>query len=271
MGNYGPQPPQTNGPTTWWANTTVFNLQVGVFLCPSDQRLVKQPITNYMGNMGGPFLLGGYGGPFVPLNPWSTFGGAGVYTPVQYPMSQNNGTVGFQGVTDGTSNTALWSEGVSGSNLPIQAGTGKLQEFRTFFQAPGTQANFNNLPVGIPAAVTQFIGQCTSAAIGSVGNTTSPRGINWQVSHPYYANYGMYNHVSAPNSRQCSNIAIAAGGGTPGLDIYGTSPPTSFHTGGVNVSMCDGSVRFIKEQINLYTWWAVGTRAGNEPMNANSF
>jgi hypothetical protein len=29
-------------------------------------------------------------------------------------------------------------------------------------------------------------------------------------------------------------------------------------------------VRFVKETINLYTWWAVGTRAGNEPLNANS-
>src|SRR4051795_6317234 len=40
MGVYGPNPPATNGPTTWWANTTVFNMQVSVFLCPSDQKLV---------------------------------------------------------------------------------------------------------------------------------------------------------------------------------------------------------------------------------------
>jgi hypothetical protein len=30
-------------------------------------------------------------------------------------------------------------------------------------------------------------------------------------------------------------------------------------------------VRFIRENINLYTWWSLGTRAGNEPINANSF
>ncbi len=271
-GNFGPPFGQTNGPTQWWANTTVFNIQVNVYLCPSDQRQIKVPITNYMANMGGPFLLYGYGGPFTPLNPYSIFTGNGQYQPQPYSMSQNNGTIGFQGITDGLSNTALWSEGVSGSNLPIQAGTGRVNELRTFFQA-GTASNFNSLPIGQPNGVTSFLAQCNSIQTGSVGNTTTPRGINWQVSHPYYANYSMYNHVGAPNSRQCSNVAQSVGGAAsfyPGLDVYGTSPPTSFHQGGVNVAMCDGSVKFIKESINLFTWWAIGTRAANEPINGNS-
>jgi prepilin-type N-terminal cleavage/methylation domain-containing protein/prepilin-type processing-associated H-X9-DG protein len=282
MGVFGAIPPSTNGPITWWANTTVFNMQVGVFLCPSDTKLLKVPVTNYMANLGGPFLLSGYGGPFVPLNPMSTYTGQTVsatnpipYTPVQYPMSQNSGAIGFQAVTDGTSNTALWSEAVTGTNIPVLAGTGKLAEIRTYFRAPGTQSNFNNLPVGVPAAVTQFLAQCNSVPTGSLGVTTSQRGTNWQATFPYYADWGMYNHVSTPNSRQCSNVVIAtqAGGGIlgPGLDVYGTSPPTSFHQQGVNVAMCDGSVKFIRENINLYTWWALGTRAGNEPINANSF
>ena len=37
MGVYGSYPPSTVGPITWWANTTVFNMQVAVFLCPSGQ------------------------------------------------------------------------------------------------------------------------------------------------------------------------------------------------------------------------------------------
>jgi prepilin-type N-terminal cleavage/methylation domain-containing protein/prepilin-type processing-associated H-X9-DG protein len=275
VGNYGPQPPNTAGPTFWWANTTVFNMQVAVYLCPSDQRLVKVPITNYMGNVGGPFLLYGYNGPFVPLNPYSPTT-VPVYIPLPpnqtYAMSQNSGTIGFQGVTDGTSNTALWSEGVSGSNLPIQAGSGKLNEHRTFFVTPGTQQNPTNMPIGSQIAVTQFLAQCNSIPSGTTGNITTPRGINWQVSHPYFANYGMYNHVSAPNSRSCSNVPFfTPQSGLIGLDVYGSSPATSFHPGGVNVTMADGSVKFIKDTINLYTWWALGTRSGNEPLNANSF
>jgi prepilin-type N-terminal cleavage/methylation domain-containing protein/prepilin-type processing-associated H-X9-DG protein len=38
----------------------------------------------------------------------------------------------------------------------------------------------------------------------------------------------------------------------------------SRHTGGVNVSMCDGSVRFIRQDIDLLTWKALGTMNGEE-------
>ena len=33
----------------------------------------------------------------------------------------------------------------------------------------------------------------------------------------------------------------------------------SWHPGGVNVTMADGSVRFIKNSINIQTWMALGT------------
>jgi len=38
----------------------------------------------------------------------------------------------------------------------------------------------------------------------------------------------------------------------------------SSHTGGVNMLLCDGSVRFISYQINLVTWQALGTATGGE-------
>jgi prepilin-type processing-associated H-X9-DG protein len=38
----------------------------------------------------------------------------------------------------------------------------------------------------------------------------------------------------------------------------------SEHPGGVNVAMCDGSVRFVSENVNLEIWRALGTRAGGE-------
>jgi prepilin-type processing-associated H-X9-DG protein len=39
----------------------------------------------------------------------------------------------------------------------------------------------------------------------------------------------------------------------------------SYHTGGVNALMCDGSVRFISENIDLTSvWQAIGTRQGGE-------
>ncbi|WP_152052828.1 DUF1559 domain-containing protein [Tautonia marina] len=45
----------------------------------------------------------------------------------------------------------------------------------------------------------------------------------------------------------------------------------SNHSGGVNVLMADGSVRFVKETINLSTWRALATRAGGEVLSADQF
>jgi prepilin-type N-terminal cleavage/methylation domain-containing protein/prepilin-type processing-associated H-X9-DG protein len=44
--------------------------------------------------------------------------------------------------------------------------------------------------------------------------------------------------------------------------------PASFHSGGVNVLLGDGSVRFIKNTINLTTWRALLTLAGGETIDA---
>jgi prepilin-type processing-associated H-X9-DG protein len=38
----------------------------------------------------------------------------------------------------------------------------------------------------------------------------------------------------------------------------------SRHTGGVNVALADGSVRFVADGIDLTTWRAMGTRANGE-------
>jgi prepilin-type N-terminal cleavage/methylation domain-containing protein/prepilin-type processing-associated H-X9-DG protein len=273
MGLYGAYPPSTAGPITWWANTTVFNMQLAVLLCPSDTpRLLKQPVTNYMANIGGPFILNGYSGPFVPLNGVMVYNGAGIYIPNYfYPNAQTAGTVGLSSVTDGTSNTALWSEAVSGTNLPVVTGAGKVSEMRVFFNS-----NFMpnpNLWVRTQTQVYQFLASCNAIPSGTLaaspGNTgIGSRGTSWQISYPYYANFGMYNHVGGPNSRQCSSQTNPNG---VGLDVFGTSNATSLHTGGVNLCMCDGSVRFVKEQVNLLTWWAIGTRNGNESLNANQF
>jgi prepilin-type processing-associated H-X9-DG protein len=40
---------------------------------------------------------------------------------------------------------------------------------------------------------------------------------------------------------------------------------SSYHSGGANVGMADGSVRFVNDSIDFAVWQAVGTSAGGEP------
>lgn len=69
-----------------------------------------------------------------------------------------------------------------------------------------------------------------------------------------------YNHVSPPNTLFCAGVPFPGGMQNMAMD----SPPSSAHTGGVNVLFCDGSVHFVVNAISLPTWWALGTRNGGD-------
>ena len=46
---------------------------------------------------------------------------------------------------------------------------------------------------------------------------------------------------------------------------------SSFHPGGCNFAFADGSVRFIKDSVNMLTYQALGTRAGGEVISSDSY
>ena len=46
---------------------------------------------------------------------------------------------------------------------------------------------------------------------------------------------------------------------------------SSLHPGGVNMTMGDGSVRFIKDTINAYTWWSLQTIRDGEVISADQY
>jgi prepilin-type processing-associated H-X9-DG protein len=48
------------------------------------------------------------------------------------------------------------------------------------------------------------------------------------------------------------------------IPTYAAVTSRSYHTGGVNVLLMDGSVRFVRDTIPQATWRALATRAGGE-------
>jgi prepilin-type N-terminal cleavage/methylation domain-containing protein/prepilin-type processing-associated H-X9-DG protein len=261
LGVWGSYPPSTSGPTLWWGNTTVFNTTTSGFLCPSDPRQLPQSsqmtVINYGGNFGGPFAMGGFTGTITATaNPgWVT----GANDPDN--LAPTARTIGVQDVLDGTSNTSLWSEMLSPpATTPVLAGTGKNSENRVFFLANASDAT----PTA--AGVLQFLAACRALPPGTASQG-STMGYQWWSTFPTYVNSN-YNHVGTPNTRQCqSNAKLDSWG----MDVYGTASPNSLHPGGVNMGFADGSVKFIKDSVNVQTWWALGTRANGEVVSSDAY
>jgi prepilin-type processing-associated H-X9-DG protein len=70
----------------------------------------------------------------------------------------------------------------------------------------------------------------------------------------------LYNHVSTPNTNTCAGLGFT--GGMKNMAMQ--QPATSAHTGGVNLVLGDGSVRFVANSIDLGTWRALGSRHNGE-------
>jgi prepilin-type N-terminal cleavage/methylation domain-containing protein/prepilin-type processing-associated H-X9-DG protein len=255
------------GATRWWANTTVFILvQIKTYTCPSDPPEVQGEIgfsshhsdnfsttavTNYHINLGGPYILGGYDGPGGPTN----------YNPGLPNNPVGLGPRTWASITDGTSNTAMVSEAVTGSSTPYPVGSFKSK--RMLYQ---TMASLST--PAIPATVLQFVNICNGLPGGTLPSD-GERGLLWQVAYPYYPNWQTYNHVGPPNSLTCGKVYV----GDITADIYGSGPANSWHAGssGVNVAFCDGSVKWVKNTVNLQTWWALGTMNQGEVVSADQY
>ncbi|MBX6312395.1 MAG: DUF1559 domain-containing protein [Isosphaeraceae bacterium] len=233
------------------ANSTVFGMEIAVFLCPSDMdRLINNHLShnNYCGNWGS-----------IPqrysTNPSGPFGGG---------PNEPSSPVTFQGITDGLSNTACYSERVKG------IGDGSKLDI--------AQAND---PLS-PSSNQYLLNQTADVTISPVGYYNACRGLNTQAAtigtfgaiggfwYEMLNGNVCYNHVMPPNSTTCAYKYNNAGN----IDAHhpqGALTATSRHPGGVNILFCDGSVRFIKNSVAASTWWALGTRAGGEVISADSY
>jgi prepilin-type N-terminal cleavage/methylation domain-containing protein/prepilin-type processing-associated H-X9-DG protein len=250
------------------ANTTAEYTVISGFLCPSDQDRLTSPDghNNYVANSGSapncdyggnawaPSWNGPSSGPFI-------YSSNGVDTG---PPGFGGSSVNIAGITDGTSNTAAFSERVKAigsdlgpttspfdtsiptSSLAIPAGVPIAQE-----TTPQAYYNICKVTPPMPTATGQNAGPMSTG-----GPDDNIAGSTWVTGQPVNTRYV---HVMPPNTWSCRS----------GLQIAHTA--SSRHPGGVNVLFCDGSVKFIKASIGLPTWWALGTRAGGEVISSDQY
>jgi len=207
--------------------------------------------------MGGPGTVAAMTGTIVPNGAFISGWGD----------SSNFGPVGIEAVRDGTSNTALFSERLTGLNGSPAVRIDSPDWKRGIFNSP-TGGGWHT---GITGAQI-FVQGCKALP----GPTTSIRsdgnGAYLVSGYPWHVAVNAYNHMGTPNSVSCQNPATEYFGNW--LTFVGPShaaPPTSNHPGGVNICFGDGSVRFVKDSVGLQTWWALGTRAGAEIVSADSY
>jgi len=264
--------------------------KVSALLCPSESANLQlfastnlfttatgntyyYAVSNYVGNYGGPAAYTPYSGTIIPGYD------------VEAGMNANAArvqVVGLQGVTDGTSNTGLFSERLL-SNYPYTAGgtsqpvypSGGASSWRAVFQGPSVAASSvtaANMMNGNPALL--FAQGCNSIPATNLALTSMVVGVEMMAGNPGYPVLTSYMHWTAPNSAPCANgidaitTAISPFGA---VGPYGSASANSMHPGGVNVCFTDGSVHFIKSSVGLQTWWGLGTRAGGEVLSSDQY
>jgi prepilin-type processing-associated H-X9-DG protein len=232
---------QATLPGSLWANLTVMSASVSAFLCPSDG---LPPVPGY-GRVNYRFNLG----PAPWFAPWplkeqawdGPFTTHRTYTPASF--------------TDGLSQTVGVSERIQGN---WTEGTWSPGDYVLTGAGDGV--------TGIET-IDWVVSICLSASESLPIETRS--GESWFLSGYHFTDY---NHCATPNSkiRDCSIYSFTESIHWRTLH-EGVFTARSRHPGGVNTVLMDGSVRFIRDTINLAVWRALATRDRGDIVSSDSY
>jgi prepilin-type N-terminal cleavage/methylation domain-containing protein/prepilin-type processing-associated H-X9-DG protein len=174
-------------------------------------------------------------------------------------------------VRDGTSNTVAFGEWKMGDYDNNIRSYQDVVDIGDTFIGGGSQDTPNGNMPGGAAALPGYIALCNKAWAAS-GNTSGGNPIQrswiaegWSQGVPSRT---LGNLLLPPNPPVFNCISCAGCGDDDGPGIYSLS---SFHPGGANVCMADGSVRFLKNSTNLNTIWSLGSRDNGEVISADSY
>jgi prepilin-type N-terminal cleavage/methylation domain-containing protein/prepilin-type processing-associated H-X9-DG protein len=232
---------QINFSVTFEIQSTVTATRVSTFICPSE--INDQPFVT----------------PTATFQPTTYGANVGTWF-VWDPVTQQRGDGTF--LVDQSTRPASFSDGLSNT-----LGFG---EVKTYLGVIHNGHNPDVLNAPVPA---------TPAQLAALGGSYVP-GATYTEWIYGITPYSSISTVFTPNTFVASlqggqqvDISFTSSAlGSSLVDMtYAACTSRSYHPGGVNALLMDGSARFVKSSINMQTWRALGTRAGGEVISADAF
>jgi prepilin-type processing-associated H-X9-DG protein len=254
--------------TNWYdygypINSTVWNMNLAAFTCPSDGLTGKSCNNNYFGSIGTTtdYNCGGAGSYAVyTLGSGCPGGSTGIFSHLQ--------SYSIADVKDGTSNTIAFSEGAVGDPPPV-LNTPWRDDLSTN-TGYGAGYSLYDANTNIPAVLADLQSCCYwwTQKI-NYPTVAESHGFRWGTGDP---GDSLFQTLVPPNSTiyPWADCRMDCGASC-GAVFTGYHNATSFHPGGCNTTMADGSVRFVKSSVAMMTWWALGTRSGSEVLSSDSY
>jgi prepilin-type N-terminal cleavage/methylation domain-containing protein/prepilin-type processing-associated H-X9-DG protein len=234
-------------------NATARNTRINAFLCPSDGLAGQKHYNCYYASTGAT----------TQPNVNRVTGMFGHDTSKHNAIACNVAMI-----TDGTSNTIAFGEGLVGD----YQWSGEMRRNDIDQCSGANSARYYDIRMYVPQVMAAL--QACSAKALSYQKSPPPlsadeqsRGGSWILGN---SGATMFNTVVPPNSQQY-NWGTCSGGSSVWIGNSQFVNATSNHAAGCNFLFADGSVHFLKSSINNVTYWALGTKNGNEALSAKSY